>query len=66
MLTDQLTDEELQLAARALSIHRVQMRRKLMKLTPGEPSFASTLREIRETQALVSKLNGIDLDRLAS
>lgn len=66
MLTDQLTDEELQLASRALSIHRVQMRRKLMKLAPGEPSFNSTLREIKETQALVSKLNGIDLARLAS
>lgn len=64
--TDQLTEEELQLAARALSIHRAQTRRKLTMLTPGTAAYRSTLREIQETQDLVAKLNCLDLNHVAS
>lgn len=65
MNTEQLTDREVLLCARALSIHRVAMRRKLDRLSKGTSEFGSTMKEIRETQALIEKLNAIDLDRVS-
>lgn len=64
MRMDSLTDAEVQLTARALSIHRVSMRRKLDRLDPDTIDYASTLREIEETQILMNKLNKIDLQRV--
>lgn len=58
-----LTDEEVTLAARALSIHRVSMRRKLDRLSKGSPEHRSTMDEIELTQQLVDKLNQVDLAR---
>jgi hypothetical protein len=60
-----MNNEEVQLAIRALSIHRVQTRRKLTHLTPGESAFNLSLREVRNTQALIAKLQDYDLDGVA-
>lgn len=60
-----MNTEEVQLAIRALSIHRVQTRRKLTHLAPGEGAFNLSLREVRATQALISKLQDYDLDGVA-
>ena len=65
MNTDQLDDEEVALTARALSIHRASVRRKLDRLTPGTSEHASTLREIHVTQRAMAKLNTVDYDRVS-
>jgi hypothetical protein len=63
MTLDKLTDKEVTLAARALSIHRVSLRRKLDRLTRGSPEHQNTMDEIELTQKLVDKLNQVDLAR---
>jgi hypothetical protein len=59
-----LTNDEVVLAARALSIHRASMRRKLEKLRPGTREYQLTLAEVRDSQELVNKLQSADLARL--
>ena len=63
---DRLTDEEVALAARALSIHRASIRRKLDRLDHGSAEHASTLAEIRVTQNAIAKLNSVDLKRISA
>jgi hypothetical protein len=63
MNLDNLTDKEIMLAARALSIHRVSLRRKLDRLTRGSPEHKATMAEIQLTQDLVDKFNQVDLAR---
>ena len=65
MKVEELSDAELQLAARALSIHRVSMRRKLDRLHRGTSEYGSTLKEITDTQKLIEKLNASDLARVS-
>jgi hypothetical protein len=62
---DQLSDEELTLAARALSIHRVSMRRKIGRLRAGSPERQACFDEIEMTQRLMDKLNIADLQRIS-
>jgi hypothetical protein len=57
------SDDEVLLMARALSIHRVSMRRKLDRLRHGSPEHTATISEIASTQRIVSKLNQADLKR---
>lgn len=66
MKTDELSDAELQLAARALSIHRVSMRRKLDRLHRGTSEYGATLKEVADTQHLIEKLNNQDLVRMSN
>jgi hypothetical protein len=61
-----LSDDEVALAARALSIHRASLRRKLDRLTPGSSEHTQTLAEIRITQHVVTKLNSVDLQRVSA
>jgi hypothetical protein len=63
---DSFTDADVVLMARALSIHRVSMRRKLDRLRPGTPEFAATIDEIDRTQDIVAKLNTADLRRISA
>jgi hypothetical protein len=60
---DNLSDQEVMLCARALSIHRVSLRRKLGRLTRGTHEHEGTMKEIKDTQELVDKLNQVDLAR---
>jgi hypothetical protein len=64
MDTNHMTDEEVVLAAKALSIHRASQRRKLDRLREGTAEYRTTLDEIGQTQRLVNKLNAVDLQRL--
>ena len=66
MTLDSFSDEDVVLMARALSIHRVSMRRKLDRLRPGTQEFKSTIDEIDRTQTIVAKLNSADLQRLGA
>jgi hypothetical protein len=66
MNLDQLSDTELTLAARALSIHRVSMRRKIDRLRAGSPEHKACLDEIEVTQRLMDKLNVADLQRISA
>ena len=61
-----LTDDELTLAARTLSIHRASMRRKLDRLTPGSLEYTQTLEELGCSQRLAEKLNAADLARISA
>lgn len=61
-----LSDHEVALAARALSIHRVSLRRKLDRLRPNTQEYNSTVIEIGEVQDLTDKLNRADLLRATS
>ena len=63
MILDQLTDDEVLLTARALSIHRVSIRRKLTRMRRGTPEYQQALREIEITTTAADKLNRADLDR---
>ncbi len=63
---DSFTDADVVLMARALSIHRVSMRRKLDRLRPGTPEFKATIDEIDRTQDIVAKLNTADLRRISA
>lgn len=60
-----LTDEEVLLAARALSIHRVSLRRKIGRLNRGSPERTEALHELAETTQLLDKLNQADWTRIA-
>ena len=62
----QLTDDEVLVVARATSIHRVSLRRKLGRLAPGHPDYSRTLVEIETAQQALSKLNVDDLNRLTA
>lgn len=63
---DAFSDDEVLLMARALSIHRISMRRKLDRLNSGSPEHASTISEIAMTQKIVAKLNRADLKRASA
>jgi hypothetical protein len=63
---DSFSDADVVLMARALSIHRVSMRRKLDRLRPGTPEFQATIDEIDRTQDIVSKLNRADMQRVGA
>lgn len=65
MKVSEMSDAQLQLAARALSIHRVSMRRKLDRLRQGTSEYGSTLKEIGDTQELIELLNQQDLARMS-
>lgn len=65
MDTDQLTNGEVELAAKALSIHRSAQRRKLNRLRRGSPEYAATLAEVEDSQRLLEKLTTVDLQRLS-
>jgi len=61
---NQLTDAEVLVAARAASIHRVSLRRKLGRLPTDSAEYARTLTEIEVVQGLVTKFNVKDFERL--
>lgn len=63
---DSFSDDEVLLMARALSIHRVSMRRKLDRLNAGSTEHAATISEIAMTQGVVDKLNRADLKRVSA
>ena len=65
-VTNQLSDEEVALTARALSIHRVSVRRKLLRMKPGTPEYRNALAEIELTTRAVNKFNAVDLDRASA
>ena len=64
MDTDQLTNSEVELATKAISIHRSAQRRKLNRLRRDSPEFSATLAEVEEAQHLLEKLTTVDLQRL--
>jgi len=66
MNLDAFDDEDVLLMARALSIHRVSMRRKLDRLRSGSAERAATIDEIARTQRIVAKLNQADLKRIGA
>lgn len=66
MSLDSFSDDEVLLMARALSIHRVSMRRKLDRLNAGSTEHAATIGEITMTQRIVEKLNRADLKRASA
>lgn len=53
------------LTARALSIHRVSLRRKVGRLTRGSPEYQQTLDELDAITTLLDKLNKADMVRIA-
>lgn len=61
-----LTNDEVTLAARAMSIHRASMRRKLDRLVKDSPEYKATLEELAISQRLVEKLNRADLRRIGA
>lgn len=63
---DSFSDDEVLLMSRALSIHRVSMRRKLDRLRSGSAEHTATLNEIETTQRVVAKLNRADLKRASA
>lgn len=63
---NKLTDQEVVLAARALSIHRGMLRRKLQRIPRNEREHANTMNEIVETTELIAKLQTEDLRRLGA
>jgi len=63
---DSFSDADVVLMARALSIHRVSMRRKLDRLRPGTPEHQATIDEIDRTQDIVTKLNKADMRRVGA
>lgn len=66
MNLDSFSDDDVVLMARALSIHRVSMRRKLDRLRPGTAEHRATISEIDQTQRIVAKLNAADLRRVSA
>jgi hypothetical protein len=62
----QLADDEVLVAARAASIHRVSLRRKLGRLKADSSEYTRTLSEIEVTQRLMDKLNVNDFARLTA
>jgi hypothetical protein len=60
-----LTDNEILLASRALSIHRVSLRRKIGRLTRGSQEHRQAIVELTETTELLDKLNQADMTRIA-
>lgn len=63
---DSFSDDEVLLMSRALSIHRVSMRRKLDRLRSGSAEHTATIDEIAKTQRIVAKLNQADLKRVSA
>jgi hypothetical protein len=63
---DQLTAEEVLLASRAVSIHRVALRRKLDRLTTGSSEVMHTIAEMQLAQQLINKLQAADLERFGA
>jgi len=61
-----LTDDEVALSARALSIHRVSLRKKLGRMRPGSSEHAQALQEVVAATNLIAKLNQADLVRLGA
>lgn len=64
MDTSVLSDNEVMLAARALSIHRSMLRKKLGRINRRDPEHQRTMDEIVDTTNLIHKLNQADLQRL--
>ena len=56
-------DDEVVLMARALSIHRASLRRKVDRLTDARER-ASAINEMKMTGRIVNKLNQADLQRI--
>ena len=61
---NKLSDQEVVLAARALSIHRGMLRRKLQRIPRKDREYGNTMSEIVETTDLIAKLQQEDLHRL--
>lgn len=61
-----ITNDELRLLTRVLSIHRSSMRRKLSRFPTGSREYINTVGEIQETQDLASKLQALDVERLSA
>ena len=63
---DQLTDEEVLLTSRAVSIHRTALRRKLDRLATGSAEVMITVEEMQLAQQVINKLNAADLERFGA
>lgn len=61
-----MTNEQIMLNTRALSIHRASLRRKLDKMRPNTREYALTLDELKETQLLLNQLADEDIHRLGA
>jgi hypothetical protein len=61
-----LTDREVALVAKCLSIHRGSLRKKLSRIPREDPEHSTTMAEIVDTTDLMAKLNQEDLDRLGA
>lgn len=66
MDTNQLSDRQVAVLARICSVHRTSLRRRLDRLTPGDPERARVLDELEETQELSALFEDEDLDRLTA
>lgn len=58
-----LSNDEVALVARALSIHRAAMRRKLDRIRSDGTEYVNAFDEVRATSALVEKFNAEDMRR---
>ena len=65
MNLESFSDEEIVLMARALSIHRASLRRKVNRLTDVHER-ASAINEMKMTGHIVNKLNRADLQRIGA
>jgi hypothetical protein len=66
MDTRQLNDKQVALLARICSVHRTSLRRKLDRLTRGDPERSRVLDELEDTQELAALFEDEDLDRLSA
>jgi hypothetical protein len=66
MELSQLSDREIAIASRALSIHRGALRKKLSRIPRKDPEHSNTMTEIVDTTELMAKLNKEDLHRLGA
>jgi len=66
MELSRLSDRELAITSRALSIHRGALRKKLARIPRKDPEHTNTMQEIVDTTNLMAKLNQEDLHRLGA
>jgi hypothetical protein len=64
MNLDSFSDDEVVLMARALSIHRASLRRKVDRVTDAHER-ALTITEMKSAQRIINKLNSADLRRIS-
>lgn len=65
-LSDDLTSDEISLIARAVSIHRHALRRKLGRVPARSAEYQRTVIEMAETDAVIAKFNEADLQRISA